>query len=282
MAEKPAEKPPEKPAERVSRRDFLKGLAVGAVVGLAAGGGATAALLPPRVIEKPVEKVVEKPTTVQVPVAQVQPTGVKRPTLFITEYFTDYPKPFVIWRRHELCAGDELCVVACSLAKEGKIWPEASRIRIYHFADQLEIIHLCAMCREWQEPTGTKSPPPCVAACPQGILKVSEKTGAIVVTDITKCLGSKCGKCHEACPAKYPYFHPATDKVMICDLCETRVDDPAKAGIPACVEACPNDALHIMDFVPYAGKTFSRTPEEFAALIAKKWFNWKIKPEEVE
>jgi Fe-S-cluster-containing dehydrogenase component len=271
----------EKSAERVSRRDFLRGLAVGAVVGLAAGG-ATAALLPPRVAEKPVEKVVEKPTTVQVPVAQVQPTGVKRPTLFITEYFADFPKPFVIWRRHELCAGEELCVVACSLAKEGKIWPEASRIRIYHFADQLEIIHLCAMCREWQDPTGTKSPPPCVAACPPGILKVSEKTGAIVVTDITKCLGSKCGKCYEACPAKYPYFHPVTDKVLICDLCETRVDDPAKAGIPACVEACPNDALHIMDFVPHSVKTFARTPEEFAALIAKKWFNWKIKPEEVE
>jgi Fe-S-cluster-containing dehydrogenase component len=276
MTEKPStEKPTEKP---VTRRDFLKGLAVGTVAGLAIGGGATATLLPP----KTVQTIVEKPTTVQVPVAQVQPSGVKRPTLFITEYFTDYPKPFMIWRRHELCAGDMLCEVACSMAHEGKIWPEASRIRIYHFSDQMEVIHMCAMCREWQDPTGAKSPPPCVAACPQGILKVSDKTGAIIVTDISKCLGSKCGKCFEACPAKYPYFHPATDKVMICDLCETRVDDPTKNGIPACVEACPNDALHVMDFVPYAGKSFSRTPEEFAALIAKKFYNWKIKPEEVE
>jgi len=261
-----------------TRRDFLKGLAAGLVVGAVAGGGGTAVLLPP----KTVEKVVEKPTTVQVPIAQVQPTGVKRPTLFITEYFSDLPKPFQIWRRHELCAGDELCVVACSLAHEGKIWPEASRIRIYHFADQLEVIHMCSQCREWQEPTGTKTPPPCVAACPQGILKVSEKTGATILTDAEKCLGSKCGKCFEACPAKYPYFHPVTDKVLICDLCETRVDDPAKAGIPACVEACPNDALHIMGVTPFASKAFSQPPEVFASLLAKKWYGKSLKPEEVE
>jgi len=145
----------------------------------------------------------------------------------------------------------------------------------------LSIIHLCSWCREWQEPTGTKSPPPCVTACPPGILKVSEKTGAIIVTDIEKCLGSKCAKCTDACPAKYPYFHPVTDKVLICDLCETRVDDPAKAGIPACVEACPTQALQIVDPLPLANKTLAKTPEEFAALIAEKWYNWRIKPEEV-
>ncbi len=260
-----------------TRRDFLKGIAAGLVLGAVAGGGASAVLIPPRVVEK----VVEKPTTVQVPVTQVQPTGLKRPTLFLTEYFSDFPKPFYIWRRHELCAGDELCVVACSLAHEGKIWPEASRIHIYHFADQLEIIHMCSQCREWQDPTGAKSPPPCVAACPQGILKVSDKTGATILTDPAKCLGSKCGKCFEACPAKYPYFHPVTDKVLICDLCETRVDDPSKAGIPACVEACPNDALKIIDAAPYANKTFAQPPEVFATLIAKKWYGMSLKPEEV-
>ncbi|MEM0236268.1 4Fe-4S dicluster domain-containing protein [Thermofilum sp.] len=264
----------------VSRRDFLKGLAAGIVAGAVVGGGGVAALVPPR--EVVVEKVVEKPTTVEKPVALVQPTGVKRPTIFLTEFFSDIPRPTIIWRRHELCAGDELCVWACSVAKEGRIWPEASRIRIYHFADQLEIIHLCAFCREWQDPTGAKTPPPCVAACPQGILKVSEKTGAIIVTDIEKCLGSKCGKCHEACPAKYPYFHPTTDKVLICDLCETRKDDPAKAGIPACVEACPNDALKIMASAAHSVKTFSQPPEVFAALIAKKWYGHLLKPEEVE
>jgi len=49
----------------------------------------------------------------------------------------------------------------------------------------------------------------------------------------------------------------------------------------ACIEACPNDALHITDFIPHSLRAFARTPEEFTALVAKRRCNWRAKPKEV-
>ncbi|MEM3747524.1 MAG: 4Fe-4S dicluster domain-containing protein, partial [Thermoproteota archaeon] len=73
-------------------------------------------------------------------------------------------------------------VIACSLHHEGRIWPEASRIRVFMLIPGVEIPHLCFQCENY----------PCVKACPAGALSVNSGTGAVEV-DSSKCTG--CGLC---------------------------------------------------------------------------------------
>ena len=93
-----------------------------------------------------------------------------------------------IWieRDYELCSGCRRCEIACSLFHEGKIWPEASRIRIFMLVPGVEIPHLCFQCEDY----------PCVKACSVRALSVNSQIGAVKV-DVSKCTG--CGLCVEAC-----------------------------------------------------------------------------------
>ncbi|MBS7657470.1 4Fe-4S dicluster domain-containing protein, partial [Candidatus Bathyarchaeota archaeon] len=63
----------------------------------------------------------------------------------------------VVWIFRDLlrCSGCRRCELACSLHHEGKMWPEASRIRIFMLFPGAEVIHLCSQCHDY----------PCVASC---------------------------------------------------------------------------------------------------------------------
>jgi Fe-S-cluster-containing hydrogenase component 2 len=145
-------------------------------------------------------------------------------------------------------------MIACSLRHEGKMWPAASRIRVFMLVPGVEIPHLCAQCSDY----------PCVASCPTKALSVSERTSAVLVDD-EKCIS--CGKCIEACPGKVPFLHPATKKALICDLCD---------GDPECVKACQKanfDAIWLVrepqvGFGGLSHKLFARTPEEVTKDVA--------------
>ncbi len=124
------------------------------------------------------------------------------------------PRLWIV-RDYEKCCGCRLCEIACSLAHEGVVWPEASRVRVLETKPGVSIPVLCLQCKD----------PPCVEACPTNALRVDEYTGAVVVSE--ECV--LCGKCIEACPAKIPRIIDGVDKVVICDLC---------GGDPACVKIC--------------------------------------------
>jgi len=124
--------------------------------------------------------------------------------------------PIWIARDYPRCTGCRKCEIVCSLKHEGRIWPEASRIRIFMYTPGLEVPHLCTQCMDY----------PCVNACPFQALSVDESTGAVLV-DRDKCTG--CGKCIEACPGAVPFIHPKDGYVVICDLC---------GGDPECVKVC--------------------------------------------
>jgi len=123
-----------------------------------------------------------------------------------------------IWvaRDYINCSGCRRCEVACSIRHEGKIWPEASRIRVFMVVPGAEVPHLCAQCDD----------APCVPSCPVNALSVNEKTGAIIV-DSNACVA--CGSCIEACPGRVPTIHPTKKTALICDLCD---------GNPQCAEVC--------------------------------------------
>lgn len=157
---------------------------------------------------------------------------------------------------HELCIGCRECETACSIRHEGKVSPEASRIRVYQFyPGPLDIPVLCRQCSDY----------PCVSSCPPGVkaLKVDKKTGAVVVNG-EKCLGRKCGRCKEACRQKSAiFFHPVSGRATVCDLC---------GGRPECAAVCPTGALcHIPGSI-YDGRHGSTPAEKVAADLSLRLF----------
>jgi DMSO reductase anchor subunit/ferredoxin len=55
-----------------------------------------------------------------------------------------------------------------------------------------------------------------------------------------QCIG--CGYCTFTCPYDVPRFNPARGIVRKCDMCSGRL---AVGEAPACVQACPNDAIRV-------------------------------------
>ena len=125
------------------------------------------------------------------------------------------------------CTGCRRCEIACTLHHENRIWPEASRIRVFMLVPGVEIPHLCVQCTDY----------PCVESCPFNALSVDERTSAVLV-DREKCTG--CGSCIEACPGRIPHIHPRDGYALICDLC---------GGEPKCVEACVNAGYYALRVV---------------------------------
>ena len=72
-------------------------------------------------------------------------------------------------------------------------------------------------------------------ACPVDSIKLDPATGAKVVHDDT-CVGCKVRTI--ACPFGTVNYVVETGKVAKCDLC---------GGDPACVKACPTDAITYVD-----------------------------------
>ncbi len=153
-------------------------------------------------------------------------------------------KPRWIARDYLKCSGCRKCEIACSLFHEKRIWPEASRIRVFMLVPGAEVPHFCAQCHDH----------PCVDACPPTALSVDVKTGAILV-DRGKC--TSCGLCIDACPGRVPHLHPTENYALICDLC---------GGEPQCVKVCSEggwDALWVANKPSsYSYKLYAKRPEE--------------------
>ena len=162
-----------------------------------------------------------------------------------------------ISRDYLKCSGCRRCEIACSMRHEKRIWPEASRVRVFMLVPGVEVPHLCAQCKEYY----------CVGACPTKALSVSEKTTAVIV-DREKC--TACGACIQACPGKIPHIHPKEKYALICDLCD---------GDPQCVKVCTEagyDALRIVkEAASVSHSLFARTPEEITRDVAENLYGEK-------
>jgi Fe-S-cluster-containing hydrogenase component 2 len=153
-----------------------------------------------------------------------------------------------IWiaRDYLRCSGCKKCEVACSIKHEGRIWPEASRIRVFMVTPTAEIPHFCTQCQDY----------PCVKSCPFGALSINEGTAAVIVSR-DKC--TACGVCIKACPGKVPHIHPKENYAVICDLCD---------GKPECARVCQEGRWNALWTVKRGHgtsyKLYSRTPEEMS------------------
>jgi Fe-S-cluster-containing hydrogenase component 2 len=178
-----------------------------------------------------------------------------------------YPSgPAFIQSRDDLCVGCGICEMACSMFHFGVINRELSRIRILKYLTPVSkaIQSVCVQCDKKEERE-------CENACPLDppAIFYDEKRLHMNV-DVERCLGSKCGRCREACSAEIPRFYLEHDYPLICDLCE-------KAGErrPQCVEVCPNHALEYMPsrdrrYVVSTAHLWRIHPDEKAEFISKR------------
>lgn len=86
--------------------------------------------------------------------------------------------------------------------------------------------------------------PACAKNCPATAISKDVATGAVLL-DQDRCLG--CKYCTWACPYDAPRYDAAVGTVAKCDFCITRLRADEE---PACVCACPTDALNLGDLNP--------------------------------
>jgi formate dehydrogenase iron-sulfur subunit len=139
------------------------------------------------------------------------------------------------------CTGCETCVAAC-VAANGKDARQAERDRATvpdgMSADRLSSILAVGDGRFARKSCMHCLEPSCVSACLVGGL--TKTASGPVVYDPQKCIG--CRYCMLACPFHVPRYEwdDTTPLVAKCDMCAARL---AKGDVPACVAACPHEAL---------------------------------------
>lgn len=107
---------------------------------------------------------------------------------------------------------------------------------------------------------------PCAEVCPTGALAVGGETG-FVTLDAERCVS--CHLCAMVCPADAPRHRGERGELCLCDGCAAEV---AEGGVPACVAACPLDALAFDD----RDAVVSRANERAAALRERGWANASV------
>ncbi|WP_422923837.1 DmsC/YnfH family molybdoenzyme membrane anchor subunit [Singulisphaera sp. PoT] len=132
------------------------------------------------------------------------------------------------------CSGCKACVVACHALNgldEDECWREVGLI--VGGTTALPVLqHVTSSCHHCLEPA-------CMKACPVDAYEKDPITGIVRHLD-DQCFG--CQYCTLACPYDAPKFQPAKGIVRKCDMCSDRLRE---GEAPACVQACPHEAISI-------------------------------------
>lgn len=132
------------------------------------------------------------------------------------------------------CSGCKACVVACHTLNgldESETWRDVGLL-IGGSRTAPVMQHVTAACHHCLEPA-------CMIACPVNAYEKDPVTGIVKHLD-DQCFG--CQYCTLACPYDVPKYHAAKGIVRKCDMCASRL---AVGEAPACVQACPHEAIAI-------------------------------------
>lgn len=132
------------------------------------------------------------------------------------------------------CTGCKACVSACHSLNgldESETWRSVGLI--HSKAQQPSRVQtVTSSCHHCVEPG-------CMKGCPVGAYEKDPATGIVRHLD-DQCFG--CQYCTLMCPYDAPKFSPERGIVRKCDMCSQRLED---GEAPACVQACPNEAIRI-------------------------------------
>jgi formate dehydrogenase iron-sulfur subunit len=132
------------------------------------------------------------------------------------------------------CSGCKACVAACHNLNgldEGESWREVGLV-IAGRPGLPVLQHVTTACHHCLDPA-------CLNACPVDAYEKDPVTGIVRHLD-DQCFG--CQYCMLACPYDAPKFHAGMGIVRKCDMCSDRL---AAGEAPACVQACPHEAIRI-------------------------------------
>ena len=135
----------------------------------------------------------------------------------------------------DACSGCKACVTACHSLNgldEGESWRDIGLL--YGEPDPGEPVQhtVTTACHHCSEPG-------CADGCPVLAYDKDPETGIVRHLD-DQCIG--CRYCEMKCPYGVPKYSDARGIVRKCDMCHDRL---AEGEAPACVQACPNEAIKI-------------------------------------
>jgi Fe-S-cluster-containing dehydrogenase component len=169
------------------------------------------------------------------------------------------------------CVGCQSCTEACAAANnlpepdldaidEGKIrntsekqWTLVNRFEVDD--QEIYVKKQCMHCNQ----------PACAAACPtQALLKTEEGP---VIWRADKCMG--CRFCMVSCPFEMPKFEydSPNPKIQKCRMCFEKIQE---GEVPACVAACPEEAIIFgkrRELIDEAGRRIYESPDRYVHQI---------------
>ena len=134
----------------------------------------------------------------------------------------------------EACSGCKACVSACHHLNgldPNESWRDVGTLvgERQGVATQQVVTTTCHHCAD----------PACANGCPTLAYEKDSATGIVRHLD-DQCMG--CRYCELKCPYQVPKFNDRLGIVRKCDMCQSRL---AEGEAPACVQACPNQAIRI-------------------------------------
>ena len=132
------------------------------------------------------------------------------------------------------CSGCKACVTACHTLNgldDDETWRDVGLL-VGGTAINPLMQHVTTACHHCLEPA-------CMSGCPVDAYVKDPVTGIVKHLD-DQCIG--CQYCTLACPYEVPKYHAGKGIVRKCDMCSNRL---AVGEAPACVQACPHQAIAI-------------------------------------
>jgi len=131
------------------------------------------------------------------------------------------------------CSACKACVTACHSLNgldDGESWRTVGTLLGAAEASQATVTTSCHHCVE----------PGCATGCPTLAYEKDALTGIVKHLD-DQCMG--CQYCQWTCPYDAPKWNDRLGIVRKCDMCHERL---AVGEAPACVQACPSQAIRIV------------------------------------
>jgi formate dehydrogenase iron-sulfur subunit len=135
----------------------------------------------------------------------------------------------------DVCSGCKACVVACHSVnglQDQETWRKVGALTSRNPGSLPIVQHVTTACHHCVDPG-------CLKGCPVQAYEKDPTTGIVRHLD-DQCFG--CSYCTMMCPYEVPQYSSSLGIVRKCDMCSQRL----KIGeAPACVQACPNQAIRI-------------------------------------
>ncbi len=140
------------------------------------------------------------------------------------------------------CTGCKACVSACHSMnglEEEETWRD---VGLLHggSAKSPYLQTVTTACHHCEDPA-------CLDGCPVDAYEKDPHTGIVLHLD-DQCIG--CQYCALKCPYDVPKYSKKLGIVRKCDMCHSRL---AVGEAPACVQACPTQAIRIIKVTPQEG-----------------------------